>query len=86
MAASRDLQVGHLTGLALGDGERPVLRQIPKKPRLSFKRRLAQSAALRSAGKAEIMPADHSQKAWRGDRCCCPGVAVRAQNAVCGWA
>ena len=86
MAASRDLQAGYLTGLASGDGRRPVLRQIPKKPRRSFKRGPAQSAALRSAGKAEIMPGDHSQKAWRGDRCCCPGVAVRAQKRVCGWA
>ena len=31
--------------------------------------------------------ADHSQRAWHRDRCCCPGVgAVRAQNGVCGWA
>jgi len=31
--------------------------------------------------------ADHSQKAWRGDRWCRPGVAaVPAQRAVCGWA
>jgi hypothetical protein len=51
-----------------------------------MKRGLAQSIALRSAGKAETMPADHPQKAWRGDRCCCPGVAVRAQNGVYGWA
>ena len=32
------------------------------------------------------MPADHSQKAWRGGRCCCPGVAVRTQNGVGGRA
>jgi hypothetical protein len=32
------------------------------------------------------MPADHSRKAWRGDRRCCLGVAARAQNGVCGWA
>ena len=85
--------------VALSGGVAPGYYLVPlqgtKNLRLVFlrgditdSRGLAQSAALRPTDKAEIGPAGHSQKAWRGDdRSCWSRIAdSQAQEGVCGWA